>query len=446
MSGKRRIFTLQKLHEDGRAAEGYESLWRARSFVSLGQRKELLEGLDTFEILSPQIYLSKEKRMRALTAFSFCLFVLISAHARDAWPQAQDFTATYVAPGHDATLFLDLPFRTVALAFDSTDNLYVTDFANDRSQSLVNVLRYLEGTGYTVTETPYTYSTTMMGVNGFAFGKEGTLFVSEFEYPGDSGLIRKAAIPNDKVFFLDFRPTGIAITDDDTIYFPGRKFSDLNFGNLYKVESFSLPASIVMDGLVAYAIAINNSGQFYFGLEGNSVWTLDPYSNVPVKVATFTGGYVEELAFDSTESLYVLEGGSDVNNRPWSIIKMGLPKWTEIDIKPGSNPNCINDRNKGKVPIAILGKNIDVKRVDLTTILVDDENSSTPSVLPIRTNYKDVDKDGYLDIVMHFSTSELSLSGLIVDGNTLSISFEDDLSKKHIGSDVIYTSGGPNCF
>jgi hypothetical protein len=33
--GKRRIFTPQKLDEDGRAAEGYKSSWWIRPFVSL---------------------------------------------------------------------------------------------------------------------------------------------------------------------------------------------------------------------------------------------------------------------------------------------------------------------------------------------------------------------------------------------------------------------------
>jgi hypothetical protein len=93
----------------------------------------------------------------------------------------------------------------------------------------------------------------------------------------------------------------------------------------------------------------------------------------------------------------------------------------KVDIKPGSCPNTLNPKSKGKVSVAILGsKNFQVKNIDPATIMIG--RADTGTVRPVRYSYEDVaapykedkpcgctDKcgDGYKDLVLHFDTEEL---------------------------------------
>jgi hypothetical protein len=79
------------------------------------------------------------------------------------------------------------------------------------------------------------------------------------------------------------------------------------------------------------------------------------------------------------------------------------PVEVDIDIKPGSCPNSINLKSKGKVPVAILTtSDFDADDVDAST--VEFEGAS-----PTKWSKKDVDKDGDKDLVLHFKTQELGL-------------------------------------
>jgi hypothetical protein len=77
----------------------------------------------------------------------------------------------------------------------------------------------------------------------------------------------------------------------------------------------------------------------------------------------------------------------------------------DIDIKPGSFPNSINLRNKGNVPVAILSSlTFDATTVDRSTVVF-----AGASPLPIGQTPEDVNGDGLLDVVLHFSTQSLNL-------------------------------------
>ena len=86
-----------------------------------------------------------------------------------------------------------------------------------------------------------------------------------------------------------------------------------------------------------------------------------------------------------------------------------------IDIKPGSDPNSINTKSKGVIPVAILGSDIfDVTTVDVTSLGFgpgDAEPVHDLTDLDVYNDHlQDVDLDGYLDLVCHFKTQE---SGLV---------------------------------
>ena len=73
----------------------------------------------------------------------------------------------------------------------------------------------------------------------------------------------------------------------------------------------------------------------------------------------------------------------------------------QLNIKPGSYPNSINLKSKGKVPVAILAtSDFDAKDVDPVTC----DFAGAP---PLRWTSKDVDNDGDHDILFHFKIQEL---------------------------------------
>ncbi|MBY4676966.1 hypothetical protein [Marinobacterium arenosum] len=101
----------------------------------------------------------------------------------------------------------------------------------------------------------------------------------------------------------------------------------------------------------------------------------------------------------------------------------------DIDVKPGSDPNCINKDNKGRVAIAVLGRpGVDLTEIEAATIRLTDSSSSEVEPVRISTN-KDVSdpQDGIKDLVAHFKTSELRDVGMLFTGNELFItgSFQD---------------------
>jgi len=76
-----------------------------------------------------------------------------------------------------------------------------------------------------------------------------------------------------------------------------------------------------------------------------------------------------------------------------------------IDIKPGSYPNSINLKSKGVVPVAVLSTgDFDASTVDPNTVKFADAS-------PAKWSLEDVSGDGRLDLVLHFKTQDLSLTG-----------------------------------
>lgn len=94
----------------------------------------------------------------------------------------------------------------------------------------------------------------------------------------------------------------------------------------------------------------------------------------------------------------------------------------DIDIKPGSDPNSINLRSKGVVPVAILTTaEFDASSVDPSTVLF-------ANAAPVNWAVEDVDYDGDMDLVFYFKARELvldeysteaPLSGLTQDGHDI---------------------------
>lgn len=103
---------------------------------------------------------------------------------------------------------------------------------------------------------------------------------------------------------------------------------------------------------------------------------------------------------------------ANVDYDPWQTVPIAgvcAPPVVEvtIDIKPGSDPNSINRKSKGKIPVAILSTAdfdapSEVDRASLTFGPTGDE----PSLAFCSPSPEDVNDDGLCDLVCHFYTQE----------------------------------------
>jgi len=75
----------------------------------------------------------------------------------------------------------------------------------------------------------------------------------------------------------------------------------------------------------------------------------------------------------------------------------------EIDIKPGSYPNSINLKSKGRIPVAILT----TEDFDASTVIP--ETVVFAGASPVHYALDDVDDDGDYDLILHFKTQDTDI-------------------------------------
>jgi sugar lactone lactonase YvrE len=107
-----------------------------------------------------------------------------------------------------------------------------------------------------------------------------------------------------------------------------------------------------------------------------------------------------------------------------------------IDIKPGSDPNSINPKSKGNIPVAILTTgDFDATTVDPLSVEFGPDGATESHG---RGHIEDVDGDGDDDLVLHFRTQD---TGIQCGDTSASLTGETFSGQMIEGSDSINTVG-----
>jgi len=134
------------------------------------------------------------------------------------------------------------------------------------------------------------------------------------------------------------------------------------------------------------------------------------------------------------------QGGSPAG--PWGLSFPDLTRSAfqingiAIDIKPGSLPNSINPRSNGVIPVAILTTpTFDATTVDPLTVRFGPNGAVEAHG---RGHIEDADRDGDLDLVLHFRTQD---TGIVCGDTSASLTGETFSGQAIEGSDSIRTVG-----
>lgn len=99
-----------------------------------------------------------------------------------------------------------------------------------------------------------------------------------------------------------------------------------------------------------------------------------------------------------------------------------------IDVKPGSDPNSINLKSKGLIPVALFGSAaFDIDQVDTNTVRFGPmDHHMDGGAAAVKVNVDDVNLDGYPDLVFYFKPAQTGLQpgdtmvclhGTLLDGS-----------------------------
>ena len=245
-------------------------------------------------------------------------------------------------------------------------------------------------------------------------------------------------------------PHGLAVTPTgDTLYVANSNSSQLAvFDSNTQVlrTTLSIPTAnfvaITPDGKKAYVTSssssvsvvdtLTNTVQQTISLGSGSTGIAITPNGAFAYVAAGLGGLkVINTAHDTVVATVPFDQGLDR-----VAIGVALFQTVKIDIHPGSFPNSINPRSNGVTPVAILTQGgFDARTVDVKTVRFGRFGTEAAAV---QSALEDVDRDGDLDLILHFRTQETGIQC----GDTSAMLIGVTLSSQIIeGSDSIVTVG-----
>lgn len=184
-------------------------------------------------------------------------------------------------------------------------------------------------------------------------------------------------------------------------------------------------------------------------------WGFAPPSTdaaMDVGISSGTGAYINSAsggdiaALAGTSICYAVMDGDYTEKRSECAVPSQIIE-VRVDVMPGSDLNPVNVKKGGMLPVAILTTgDFDAADADPTTITLRDgegEGDGTPVAGRnggVMASLEDVDGDGDLDLVLHFSTPDLVANGdLSKDTQTLVLRGQTFGGEPFQGSDAVMT-------
>ena len=173
----------------------------------------------------------------------------------------------------------------------------------------------------------------------------------------------------------------------------------------------------------------------YVDFYGSDTWTATEFN---ISAGNYTGLITIKFVATGIGWLLIDTYGQVAFN----MIELYGPYPVTIDIKPGSDPNSINLKEQGVLPVAILGNSIDVSSIEHSTITLGGTGvASRGSVKApkLAVSLEDVNGDGIMDLVAFFRVEDLVASGAL-EGTTNELMLEAETT----GDVPIYGTGDVN--
>lgn len=205
--------------------------------------------------------------------------------------------------------------------------------------------------------------------------------------------------------------------------------------HLTTASSFSIQGIFTSAGLPfvngSRATVCDSTGDLYVSYSGGQGGSGIFRVNEPLTTATLLLTIGQGLGGEGLHDLIVGPSTSLGNSLYFSVhdtVTGGEQVWEAtipecpggkilVDIKPGSDPNSINTKSNGVVPVAALGSAaFDVTTIDLTTLAFGPGGAAPAHDLTNLSVYfdhlQDVNGDGYMDLVSHYpQTATLIAAG-----------------------------------
>jgi ELWxxDGT repeat protein len=236
----------------------------------------------------------------------------------------------------------------------------------------------------------------------------GTLFFNANDGVHGDELWKSDGTEDGTVMVKDIIPGEVQSSPEELTNVNGTLFFRADW-RLWKSDGSEDGTIMVKDLYPRYLTDVK--GTLFFisedGVHGLELWKSDGTEEGTVLVADiYPGGESAFSYYDSPELTYAngtlfFTAEDGIHGRElWALETV---KIVIIDIKPGSSPNSINLRSRGRVPVAVLTTaNFDASTIDPVTVLF-------AGASPLRWVIEDVDLDGDLDLLFHFKTLELNL-------------------------------------
>ena len=195
----------------------------------------------------------------------------------------------------------------------------------------------------------------------------------------------------------------------------------LSLGNTYRIESFTVQA----DNNDQYHLVYHD----IFTDTWELAWTIPSVEGLGMETRPDPLDETARhfLPTSIVTDAFMFSGDSIHSDRFFSVSEIQAFGYllVQIDIKPGSYPNCFNVNGHGVIPVSVLGDDdLDVFQIDTETLLFAGLEVRVRGNRGPLCSYEDSNSDGRMDLVCHFEDDpgawEPADSVACVSGNFLS--------------------------